>query len=291
MPDGPTEQNQPREKRGPTSGSAARRPTMRPRSVLALLENPTFCDEALQLIQAIAAFVATAPGDEQREAFVLEQTTPFAEKWGVPPPQAGALVNPTPARKVADAVMSGRWGVLPIFAWTTERETRPAIQRIRRVVRKQQQDAETARRAQLARWLEDCGLGFSRPAIAAAVWNRRRGLRRSSKAQAIAQLPEKVERAWYQAYLAQGRSPQQAERLTSKRARGSEALASATVRMAERRYEQDLDRLNAALASPASSEPVSAALTMLYRADRHDPAELGRWLTALRTALLPARPS
>jgi hypothetical protein len=289
MPDGPTEQNQPREKGGPTSGSAARRPTMRPRSVLALLENPAFCDEALQLIQAIAAFVATAPGDEQREAFVLEQTTPFAEKWGVPPPQAGALVNPTPARKVADAVMSGRWGVLPIFAWTTERETRPAIQRIRRMVRKQQQDAETARRAQLARWLEDCG--FSRPAIATAVWGRRHGLRRPSKTQAIAQLPEKVERKWYKAYLAQGRSPREADRLVTKRARGSEALASATVRVAERRYEQDLDRLNATLASPVSSEPVSAALTRLYRADRHDAVELGRGLAALKNALIPPHPS
>jgi hypothetical protein len=291
MMGGPAEQNEPKPEGAPNAGSAARRPKLPIRSVLALLENLAFCDEAHQLIQKIAAFVATSPGDEQRMAFVLEQTTPFVEKWGVPPPQAGALVNPTPARAVADAVMSGRWGVLPIFAWTTERETRPAIQRIRRVVRKQQQDAETARRAQIARWLEDCGLGFSRPAIAAAVWNRRRGLRRPSKAQAIARLSEKVERTWYQAYLAQGRSPQQAERLTTRRARGSEAPASATVRMAERRYEQDLERLNATLASPVPSEPVSAALTRLYRADRHDAADLGRGLAALKNALIPPRPS
>ena len=291
MTGGPAEHNQPRVEGGPNAGSSSWPPKMSIRSVLALLENPAFCNEAHQLIQKIAAFVATSPGDEQRMAFVLEQTTPFVEKWGVPPPQGGALVNPTPARAVADAVMSGRWGVLPIFAWTTDREIRTALQRIRQVVRKQHQDAETARRAQLARWLEDCGLGFSRPAIAGAVWGRQRGGRRPSKAQAIAQLPEKVERAWYQAYLAQGRSPQQAERLTMKRARGSEAPASATVRMAERRYEQDLERLNAALASPVPSEPVSAALTRLYRADRHDPAELGRGLAALRSALIPPRPS
>src|SRR5712664_3791905 len=210
MTGGPAEQNPPTEEGVPISDSTSRRPKMRIRSVRALLENPAFCDEARQLIQAIAAFLATAPGDEQREAFVLEQTTPFAEKWGVPPPQAGALVNPTPARAVADAVMSGRWGVLPMFAWTTDREIRTAIQRIRRVVGKQHQDAETARRAQRARWLEDCGLGFSRPAIAGAVWGRQRGLRRQSKAQAIAQLPEEVEREWYEAYRAQGRSSQQA---------------------------------------------------------------------------------
>jgi hypothetical protein len=287
----PAEQNQPKPKGAPNAGPAARRPKMRTHSVLELLENPAFCEEALQLIQEIAAFAATAPGDRQQVAFVLEKTTPFVEKWGVPPPHAGALVNPTPARAVADAIMSGRWGVLPIFAWTTDREIRTALQRIRRVVRKQHQDAETARRAQLARWLEACGLGFSRPAIAGAVWGRRRGLRRRSKAQALDQLPEKVEREWYEAYLAQGRSSQQAERLTMKRARGSEAPASATVRMAERRYEQDLERLNATLASPVSSEPVSAALTRLYRADRDDPAELGRALSALRNALIPPHPS
>ncbi len=258
------------------------------RSVLALLENPAFCGEAQQLIREIAAFVATSPRDNQRAAFVLEKTAPFVEKWGVPPPQAGALVNPDPARAVAEAIMSGRWGVLPIFARTTDREIRTAVQRIRRVVRKQHQDAETARRAQLARWLEDCGLGFSRPAIAGAVWGRRRGLRRPSKEQAIAQLPERVEREWYKAYLAEGRSPEQAERLTTKRARGSEAPASATVRMAERRYEQEVERLNATLASPVPSEPVSAALTMLYRTDPEDTAEIRRGFVTLRKALVPA---
>jgi hypothetical protein len=283
----PAEQNQPKPKGAPNAGPAARRPKMRIHSVLELLENPAFCEEALQLIQEIAAFAATAPGDRQQVAFVLEKTTPFVEKWGVPPPHAGALVNPTPARAVADAIMSGRWGVLPIFAWTTDREIRTALQRIRRVVRKQHQDAETARRAQLARWLEACGLGFSRPAIAGAVWGRQRGLRRRSKARALDQLPEKVEREWYEAYLAQGRSSQQAERLTMKRARGSEAPASATVRMAERRYEQDLERLNATLASPVPSELVSAALTRLYRADPEDTAEIRRVLISLRKALVP----
>jgi len=288
----PAEENRPRQEGGPKARSAARRPKMSIHSVLALLEDPAFCDEALHLIQGIAAFVASPPHTaKQRKAFVTNQTVPFVKKWGVPPPQAAALVNATSARAVADAIMSGRWGVLPIFAWTTEQEIRTALQRIRLVVRKQHQDAETARRAQLARWLESCGLGFSRPVIAGAVWGRRRGLRRPSKAHAIAQLPEQVEREWYEAYLAKGRSPQQAERLITKRARGSEAPASATVRMAERRYEQDLERLNATLASPVPSEPLSVALTMLYHADRQDVAEVSRGLVALKNALIQPRPS
>ena len=288
----PAEPNRPRQGGGPKARSAVQRPKISIHSVLALLEDPAFCDEALRLIQEIAAFVASPSHTaKQRNAFVTKQTVPFVEKWSVPPPQAAALVNPTPARAVADAIMSGRWGVLPIFAWTTEREIRTALQHIRQVVRKQHQDAETSRRAQLARWLESCGLGFSRPMIAGAVWGRRRGLRRPSKAQAIARLPEKVERQWYRAYLTQGRSPQQAEHLTTKRARGSEVPASATVRMAERRYEQDLERLNATLSSPVPSEPVSGALTMLYRADRQDLAELGRGLVALKNALIQPRAS
>lgn len=282
---GPPEQSQLNE----THGAPSRRPKMSIRSVLALLENPSFCDEALHLLQEIAAFASTEVSDQRREGFVLEKTTPFVEKWGVPPPPASTLVNPDPAQPLAAAIMSGRWGMLPIFAWTTDREIRTAIQHIRRVVGKQHQDAESGRRAQMARWLEVCGLGFSRSAIAGAVWGRRHGLRRTSKARAIAQLPEKVEREWYQAYLAQGRSPEEADRLIAKRARGSEAPARATVRMAERRYEQQTERLNTALATPVSSEPVSEALTMLYRAEPQDGAEIGRGLTALKNALIPPR--
>jgi len=252
-------------------------------TVLALLENQAFCDEGLNLIREIGTFVASSPSDSERDAFVSQRTMPFVEKWGVPPPQAATLMDPDPARPFSDAVMSGQWGIVPIFGWTKDLEIRAAITRIRRVVRKRHQDAKIARLAQQARWLEDCG--YSKPEIASAVWGRRDGLRRPSRKLAIAGLPEHVERAWYQKYLAQGRDHQEAARLIYKRARGSEAPASATVRMAEHRYEEDLARLNAALASPAPSEPISAALTMLYRAD--DPAEVRRGLVALRKALVP----
>jgi len=252
-------------------------------TVLALLENQEFCDEGLHLIREIATFVASSPSDSVRDAFVSQRTIPFVEKWGVPPPHAPALVDPDPARPFSDAVMSGKWGIVPIFAWTTDLEIRRAIRRIRGVVRKMHRDAQITHRAQKARWLEDCG--YPRPAIASAVWGRRKGLRRHSKEQAMAGLPEDVEREWYEKYLGQGREPRVAERLIYKRAQGSEAPASATVRMAEHRYEEDLTRLNAALAAPVPSEPISAALTMLYRVD--DPAEVRRGLVALRKALVP----
>ena len=276
-------EQQTRQEGSPKPGSPARRPKMSIDSVLALLKNKAFCDEATDLLRKIKAFVETAPTDEQRDAFVSQQTLPFVKKWGVPPPHAAALIDPDPARPFADAIMSGGWGIVPIFGWTTDLENRAAIKRIRGVVRKRHQDAQIARLAQQARWLEGCG--YSRPEVASAVWGRRKGLRRLSKEQAMAGLPENVETEWYQKYLAQGRGHKEAERLIYKRAQGSEAPASATVRMAEHRYEEDLARLNAALASPVPSEPISAALTMLYRAD--DPAEIRRGLVAFRKALVP----
>jgi hypothetical protein len=266
-----------------TQSSKSPGPKKNIRIVIALLENQVFCDEAQHLLTEIAAFAASSPPDDQRDAFVNQRTTLFVKKWGVPPPHAATLIDPDPARPFADAIMSGQWGTVPIFGWTTDVEIRAAIKRIRRVVRKRHQDAQIARLAQQARWLEDCS--YSRPEIASAVWGRRKGLRRRSKEQAIAVLKEDVEREWYKKYLAQGREPEVAERLIYKRARGSEAPASATVRMAEHRYEEDLARLNAALASPATSEPISAALTMLYRAD--NPAEVRRGLVAFRKALVP----
>src|SRR5713101_6544623 len=187
-------EQQTRQESSPKPHSPAR-PKMGIASVLALLKNKAFCDEATDLLRKIATFVETAPPDEQREAFVSQQTSPFVEKWGVPPPHAPSLVDPDPARPFADAIMSGRWGIVAVFGWTTDLEIRAAIKRIRSVVRKRHQDAQIAPLAQQARWLEGCG--YSRPEIASAVWGRRKGLRRRSKEQAMAGLPEGVEREWY----------------------------------------------------------------------------------------------
>jgi hypothetical protein len=48
-----------------------------------------------------------------------------------------------------------------------------------------------------------------------------------------------------------------------------------------------VNRLTAALHSLAPSAPVSAALTMLYRADAEDTAEIRRGPVTLRKVLVP----
>src|SRR5258708_4472056 len=124
------EQKRPRLEHNPAQPSKSPGPKKSIPVVLALLENQAFCDEADHLIRELAAFAASSHTAKQRKAFVIKQTVPFVRKWGVPPPQARALVNPDSARPVAEAIMSGRWGVVPIFAWTIDPDIRAAVQRI-----------------------------------------------------------------------------------------------------------------------------------------------------------------
>jgi hypothetical protein len=252
---------------------------------LRLLNNPSFCHQARVLRSEIAAVMASTTEQDQRDRFLLERVPPFVGRWGVLPPQAVDLLNPDARRPLVEAIGSGRWGVVPIFAWTRNQDIKTAVRKIRRIIHTQHQDAENGRRAQLDGWLESCG--FSRTEIARAVWGRRQGLRRPSRAQAIGRLAEGDEQALLRQYLGQGLSPTQAEQRVYKRVRGSEPKATAAVRMAGQRYVSTLRDLNAALARPTISEPVSHALTMLIGADADDvdAAEIRHRVAAVKKAL------
>src|SRR5207248_3626482 len=167
-----------------------------------------------------------------------------------------------PRRWISDAVAAGQWGVLLVTPLTTNRQIRDAIQNIRKVVRKRHQDALVRRRAQLVQWLETA---FSRTMIARAVFGRRTGLRRPTKAEVTRPGFEARETKLLKDYTSAGLSYPEAEQRVYKVLRGSEALASAALRMSERRYARDLDRLSAALERPVKSEPLSHSLTLLFR--------------------------
>ncbi len=126
------------------------------------------------------------------------------------------------------------------------------------------------RDAQLVRWLE--AIGFDRPTIALAVFQRRTGLRRPTEEQAIRRTPVGRESQLFEEYLARGFTKTQAQQKLTKRLRGSEAPASAAVRMAAQRYVERAKSLNENLATPLQSEPVSHALTLLFRALPDEPA-------------------
>jgi hypothetical protein len=78
-----------------------------------------------------------------------------------------------------------------------------------------------------------------------------------------------------------------------RRLRGSEARASAAVRMAGRRYLDRIEGLNKRLASPTRSAPVSYALTKLLEAvlDNKSDVEIRPRVEAVRIALVGKAPS
>src|SRR5712692_5272811 len=123
--------------------------------------------------------------------------------------------------------------------------------------------------------------------IALRSRERRSGLRRPTTEEAIARTREDRESQLFQEFSGLGLTPRQAAQRVYKRLRGSEAPASASVRMTEQRYVKRVKRLNKDLATPVQSEPLSHALTMLYRAllDEDNTAMRGR-AVAVRDAFV-----
>src|SRR5262249_15885815 len=103
--------------------------------------------------------------------------------------------------------------------------------------------------------------------------------------------PESHEDELYRNYRALGLTPKQIEQKILKALRGSEAPASAAVRMTERRYVKRVECLNEDLASPVQSEPLSHALTLLFRAlPDEDTVWVGVHTVAVRDAFEDAVP-
>ena len=107
----------------------------------------------------------------------------FIEKWGVYPPPVKLLSSPLWQMK-RDATMTGRWGVIPVYPWTTEKEVKQQARQIQRAIGKKHQDFTSYRQALKAKWLEDSHISEAanrppgRNKIAAEVWGRKEGLKR-----------------------------------------------------------------------------------------------------------------
>src|SRR5207237_221197 len=128
------------------------------------------------------------------------RTQPFHDRWGVWPPQTGELLGADPRRRLVEAIASGNWGIVRVFPRTTDREIQSRVKTIRRTISKQHKDSLNGRTTQLVAWLQDCGAGFDRKAIARAVHGWTKGLSRPTKAQAIARTSRKRETELYRTY-------------------------------------------------------------------------------------------
>jgi hypothetical protein len=195
-------------------------------------------------------------------------------------------VDSDPRRRAFEAHITARWGLIPVYPWTTTRTLLSSAQRIHRAIGRQHQDAAGARRAQLAIWLR--ANGIDAPDISRHVWSRRKGLQRPSAAQAIARLPLREERKRIRNFMAQGLSYEVAERRLLRELRGREDPASAAIRVAVARYYQERKAFNAALTAPTQGDPAAHAVTMLLRAALlgNDAKEIRRRANAARDALL-----
>jgi len=130
--------------------------------------------------------------------------------------------------------------------------------------------------------------GVSRAAIAATVWGRELGLRRPSKGQSIARLSMDRETELIQRFTQRGLPYKDAERAAYRSVRGSEAPASAQVRMAIRRHNAAETQLTQDLVAPEQRDPVAGLMTAIFQADFDgDPRVVSQLLAELRRTLLP----
>jgi hypothetical protein len=241
-------------------------PRITAQRALDLLNDPAFIEDLE------AAFVAVRVSSAGHQA--PEHLTPaqFYDRYGVLPVGSGTnslfrLQKPSAPHREAVAILGGRWGLLRVFPWTTDAEIRAAGKRLRQALQqsgaKEHRDQERVK-IDRAMWLRQCG--YSSVEIAKAVWGRRSGLRRPKLAKAVAADKDGTrEAALMRRYRERGLSYQLAERLATKRLRGSEAKAAAMVRRAIRREEQRLTAARAAMAAPAALEPIAEALTALLK--------------------------
>ena len=281
-----------------------------PEAVIAMLDDPDFCDESRSVIAEAKVLYEQATSYEEFEKQVRARAQPFRDRWGVWPPQTGELLDPDPRRRVVEAIASGNWGIVLVFPWTTDREIYACIKKIRSTISKWHKDSLNFYTAQLEGWLEECGAGFGRKAIVRAVRRRTKALRRPTTSQAFARadretpgLADELFEKYRQQYRELGIGEAAVYRLANQRVeralRGSEAPAHAALRMAGSRYLDRINELNPDLATPIQSEPLSHALTTLFRGLDEDNATVRQHAAAVnrvflgdrREPLAPGQPS
>ena len=208
--------------------------------------------------------------DRQAPDFMSKYLDPFIEKWKAYPPPEELLCSPLRVKRYI-ATMTGRWGMIPVYPWTTAKEVRHRLKEIQQSIGKEHQDFKAYRQALIAKWLEDSyistrtGAAPSRSEVATVVWDRNDGLNRPSKEEAIADLSEEREAELIRRHTKKGKTYRQAERLAYKSARGTESRAAAAVRMALHRLPAglgDTDKVNTDL---RRTDKLGLAITKLLR--------------------------
>ena len=246
------------------------------KKLILLLDNPKFKADSRHYWNQYQSQLERMGSNRQiwenhAEGFMNKFLDPFIKKWGGAYPAPQELLTSPLSQETHAATMTGQWGIIPVYPWTTEKEVKNRLKQIRRAIGKKHMDFWAIQRAHLAIWLTDNFVSpeTGRPPkgsrIASAVWGRKKGLRRPSMQKAIEDLPEERERALLSYYQKQGKTYLEAERLTYKAARGKEAPAAAMVRMAMRRQRSRQGDLKNVITNPRKTDRLGLAVTMLLR--------------------------
>lgn len=110
-------------------------------TIIALLDNPKFKIDSRHFWKHYQAQLERIGPDKkkwdrQAEDFMVEFLDPFIKKWGgvYPPPQE-LLYSPLPQETYA-ATMTGQWGIIPVYPWTTEKEVKDRLKQIQGAIGK-----------------------------------------------------------------------------------------------------------------------------------------------------------
>jgi hypothetical protein len=186
-------------------------------------------------------------------------------------------------------VLTGRWGLLPVFPWTTDAELLAGARRVRTRIGKRHRDAVTHERAVLSPWLETNGI--PRREIPQLLGWRDGGASRPTVTEALEDLSFEQEEATLRGLMKRGLSYPEANRRMRRQLRGTEAPAAGKIRKMQWRFDAWRRAAEAALDTPTSADPVSFAVTRVLHARyvRRDLPELTRAVQDLVHALVPTR--
>jgi len=246
------------------------------KELVKLLDNPTFIADSRAYWDAYKVHSEKiGPNklefDRQAQGFMDEYLEPFMKKWKGAYPASLDLLTPPLFQAANAAIANGRWGIIPVYPWTTEKDVTQHRRKIKRAIGREDLDFSAIRRAQIARWLEEFYISPrtnappERRKLAEVVWARKSGLERPTLEEAIADLPEQREREWLRHYQTMGKSRREAEKLVYKNARGKESRASAMVRVAINRQRTKRIDLSTVIMDPNKTDKLGLAITLILR--------------------------
>ncbi len=255
------------------------------KQAIALPDNPDFRLQARNLRDLIADPSQFGGTKQENQLCLRALVGHFVQKWGVlPPVSTEYLFGEERGNQIGRAIQSGRWGLIPVYEWTADKEVGAAKQRIQAEIMKGRRDTAARkkahgdtyaarRKAEIVRWLEEQtdaqGRPISRADIAAELWGlRKQDLRRLTPEEAFRRLPEEKEREWMTQYRTPelSRYGKEVSDRVLRRARGSESKGLTRVRKTVSRYDRFVRNLKGDVEQPKECDPIAYQLTMAYRA-------------------------